>query len=86
MHLAITVWVSTTSDGITFNAADWTQLTIPAAGYPSGTNWTFVNSTPISLVPYAGKNNVRIAFKYLSNKADNAAGSWEVRNVLVLEE
>lgn len=86
MHLAITVWVSTTSDGITFNAADWTQLTIPAAGYPSGTNWTFVTSTPISLVPYAGKNNVRIAFKYLSNKADNAAGSWEVRNVLVLEE
>jgi len=86
MHKAITVWVSTTSDGTTVNPTDWTQLTIPAAGYPSGANWTFIPSTPISLVPYAGQNNVRIAFKYLSSASDNAAGSWEVKNVLVTEE
>lgn len=86
MHVAIGVWISTTSDGTGINPTEWTQLTIPAAGYPSGTNWTFVSSTPISLVAYAGMNNVRIAFKYLSNKADNAAGSWEVKNVLVMEE
>ena len=86
MHIAITLWVSTTSDGTGITPADWTQLTIPAAGYPSGANWTFVSSTPIDLSAYAGKNNVRIAFKYLSNKSDNAAGSWEVKNVLVVEE
>jgi len=86
MHKAITIWVSTTSDGTTINPAEWTQLTIPAAGYPSGANWTFIPSTPISLVPYAGQNNVRIAFKYTSSASDNAAGSWEVKNVLVVEE
>ncbi|MDD4990699.1 MAG: hypothetical protein PHR83_00580 [Paludibacter sp.] len=86
MHIAITLWVSTTSDGTGITPADWTQLTIPAAGYPSGANWTFISSTPIDLSAYAGKNNVRFAFKYLSNKSDNAAGSWEVKNVLVVEE
>ena len=86
MHKAITVWVSTTSDGTGINASEWTQLTIPPAGYPSGANWTFIPSTPISLVPYAGMNNVRIAFKYLSSASDNAAGSWEIKNVFVTEE
>ncbi|MFZ4456768.1 MAG: choice-of-anchor J domain-containing protein [Bacteroidales bacterium] len=86
MKKAITLWVSTTSDGVTFNPNDWTQLTFPEAGYPSGANWTFIPSTPISLAAYAGKNNVRIAFKYLSTGADNAAGSWEVKNVYVTEE
>jgi hypothetical protein len=86
MHKAITLWVSTNFDGTTINPTDWTQLTIPAAGYPSGANWTFIPSTPISLVPYAGMNNVRFAFKYLSSAADNAACSWEVKNVIVTEE
>jgi len=86
MHKAITVWASTTSDGTTINPTEWTQITIPDAGYPSGANWTFIPSTPISLAAYAGKNNVRIAFKYTSNGADGAAGSWEVKNVLILEE
>ena len=86
MHKAITIWVSTKSDGTSINPADWTQLTLPAAGYPSGANWTFIPSTPISLVPYAGQNNVRIAFKYMSSASDNAAGSWEVKNVIVTEE
>lgn len=86
MRKAITLWISTTSDGNTINASDWTQLTIPEAGYPSGLNWTFIPSTPISLTDYAGKSNVRIAFKYLSSGADGAAGSWEVKNVLITEE
>jgi len=86
MHKAITVWVSTTSDGTSIIPSQWTQLTIPSAGYPSGANWTFIPSTPMSLVPYAGQNNVRIAFKYMSSASDNAAGSWEVKNVIVTEE
>ena len=86
MRKAITVWVSTKSDGKTINAADWKQLTIPEAGYPSGANWTFITSTPISLAAYAGKENVRIAFKYLSSNADGAAGTWEVKEVYVYEE
>ena len=61
-------------------------MTIPSAGYPSGANWTFIPSTPMSLLPYAGQNNVRIAFKYMSSASDNAAGSWEVKNVMVTEE
>lgn len=86
MRKAITIWASTKSDGTSITPADWTQLTIPEAGYPSGANWTFIPSTPISLAAYAGKNNVRIAFKYLSSGADGAAGSWEVKNFYVYEE
>lgn len=86
MKKAITIWVSTTSDATSIKTEDWTQLTFPEAGYPSGLNWTFIPSTPISLAAYAGQNNVRIAFKYMSSASDGAAGSWEVKNVLVTEE
>lgn len=86
MRKAITLWVSTKSDGTTFIPEDWTQLTFPEAGYPTGLSWTFIPSTAVSLVPYAGQNNVRIAFKYLSSAVDGAAGSWEVKNVMVTEE
>ncbi|HEY6916001.1 MAG TPA: hypothetical protein VI413_15085, partial [Paludibacter sp.] len=86
MRAAITVWISTTSDGTTINPADWKQLTIPEAGYPSGANWTFITSTPISLASYAKKDNVRIAFKYMSSGSDGAAGTWEVKNVYVFEK
>lgn len=86
MKKAITIWISTKSDGNSINPDDWNKLEIPAAGYPSGLNWTFIPSTGINLSAYAGKTNVRIAFKYLSSAADNAAGSWEVKNVLVTEE
>jgi len=86
MRKAITIWASTKSDGTSINPSDWTQLTIPETGYPSGANWTFITSTPISLAAYAGKNNVRIAFKYLSSGTDGAAGTWEVKNVYVYEE
>ena len=86
MRKAITVWASTTSDGTSIKAADWTQLTIPEAGYPSGANWTLITSTPISLAAFAGKENVRIAFRYMSSKSDNAAGTWEVKDFYVFEQ
>ncbi|MFM2293080.1 MAG: hypothetical protein RIS29_2893 [Bacteroidota bacterium] len=78
MKKAISVWVSTVSDGVTIDSTQWKKLTIPEAGYPTGLNWTFIPSTPISLSEYAGKSNVRIAFRYLSSAKDGAAGSWEV--------
>jgi len=86
MRKAISVWVSTKSDGKSINVSDWTQLTIPEAGYPSGANWTLITSTPISLAAYAGKDNVRIAFKYYSSADDKAAGTWEVKNFYVFEQ
>ncbi len=86
MHKAITLWGSTTSDGTSIKPEDWKQLTIPDAGYPSGASWTFITSTPISLAAYAGKNNVRIAFKYMSDAADKAAGSWEIKTFYVFEQ
>jgi hypothetical protein len=84
---AITVWISTKSDGNTINPDDWTKLEIPNAGFQFiPLKWTFIPSTGIDLSAYAGKSNVRIAFRYLSSAADNAAGTWEVKNVLVTEE
>lgn len=63
-----TLWISID------NGANWTQLTIPT--YPTGSNWTFVNSGDIDLNPYIGKT-VKIAFKYLSTTA--SAATWEVK-------
>lgn len=86
MKIAISVWVSTTSDGTTIVPSEWTKLTLPEEFYPSGANWTFIPSGSISLAAYAGNANVRFAFKYLSSAADGAAGSWEIKNVYVFEE
>lgn len=86
MKQAITVWASTVSDGTSIKPEDWKEITLPEEAYPSGANWTFITSTPLSLAEYAGKDNVRIAFKYLSSAADGAAGTWEVKNVYVYEE
>lgn len=58
--------------------ATWTQITIPI--YSSGTNWTFVNSTPIDLSAYAGKQ-VAIAFRYMSSSTE--APTWEIKNVSI---
>jgi hypothetical protein len=86
MRNAITVWASTKSDGTSIKASDWTQLTIPEAGYPTGADWKLISSTPVDLKEFAGKDNVRIAFRYMSSSADNAAGTWEVKDVYVFEE
>lgn len=86
MKIAISVWVSTTSDGTSIVPEQWTKLTLPDAFYPSGNDWTFISSTPLSLAAYKGQNNVRIAFKYLSSHSDNAAGTWEVKDVYVFEK
>lgn len=85
MKIAISVWVSTTSNGTSIVPTEWTQLVLPESFYPTGANWTFIPSGMLSLSEYKGKSNVRIAFRYLSSGVDGAAGTWEVKNVYVYE-
>lgn len=73
------VLVSTNYNSGDPNAATWTPLTVP--NWPSGANWTFINSGSISLADYAGQANVHIAFKYVSTTTGGA--TWEVQNVVV---
>ena len=70
----LTAWVSAD------NGANWEQLTIPT--YGSNSDYTFVPSGAISLSKYVGKT-VNVAFKYVSTSS--AAGTWEVKDVLVAE-
>lgn len=60
---------------------EWAALTIPV--YPNGTSWTFVNSDDIALSAYVGKT-VQFGFKYTS-PASGSVGTWEVKNVKVIE-
>ena len=75
----MTLWISTDYYSGDPSSATWEQYTIP--NYPSGTNWTFVDSGEIDMSSVAGHDNVRIAFKYKSS--DVAAPKWEVKNVVV---
>lgn len=69
----LTLWVKTDADGDT-----WHQLTIE--NYASGSNWTFVNSGDISLLPYVG-HNVRLGFKYVSTSDKTRCATWEIKNL-----
>jgi len=79
----VSVWISTTSDGTVenFNALQWNQLSIN--NYPIE-SWTLV-PVNIKLRGYNGKNNVHIAFRYISNASDGYAGTWHVNNVYIYE-
>lgn len=57
---------------------EWAQLTIPT--YMTGGDYKFVNSGSIDLQAYLG-GKMQFAFKYISTTA--AAGTWEVKNVVV---
>ena len=75
---ALAVYVSTNYSGSgTPTAATWTQLTVPSLA----TSTTWRDSGNISLTPYSGNSNVRIAFKYVSTTA--GASQWRVDNVKV---
>lgn len=56
----------------------WEALPIP--GYPSGSDWNFVNAGNVDLAAHCG-SKVKIAFVYKSTAA--VAPTWEVKNVLV---
>lgn len=69
-----TLWMSAD------NGTTWEQITIPV--YPTGANWTFVNSGNI-VIPekYLGISSFKFAFKYLCSATESA--SWEIKNVTV---
>lgn len=58
--------------------ASWTVLTVPT--WPSGADWTFVESGDISLDAFCGKN-VTIAFRYTSTA--DVAPTWEIKSLSV---
>ena len=61
-----------------YDGATWTEATI--ANLPDGKSWTFVDST-VDLKAIAGKEGVKIAFKYVSTTA--VAPTWEIKTVSV---
>jgi len=75
----VSVYVSSDYQNGLPSTGNWTPVTIPT--YPAGTNWTFISSGALDLDAFAGKSNVRIAFKYVSISGD--ACTWEVKNVIV---
>ena len=58
---------------------EWTDLTL--SQWASGSNWTFVPTTA-DLSAFAGQR-IQLAFVYTST--DEAAGTWEVKNIEVTE-
>lgn len=60
------------------DGTNWTKLT--PSTYPDGSSWTFI-STTCDMSAFAGKKTVYVAFQYTST--DNAAPTWEVKNVVV---
>ena len=81
-----TVWISYTSDGVTINPSDWTQITFSDSDYNFVPGWVWVTVKPVKLTAYAGKSNVRIAFKYLSLTSEGYAGTYELKKVYVYEK
>ena len=61
-----------------YDGANWTEATI--ANMPDGKSWTFVDST-VDLKAIAGKEGVKIAFKYVSTTA--VAPTWEIKTVSI---
>ena len=61
-----------------YDGTNWTEATI--SSLPDGASWTFVDST-VDLKAYAGKENVKVAFKYVSTTA--VAPTWEIKTVTI---
>jgi hypothetical protein len=75
----LSVWASIDYNGTNMATANWTQLTVP--NFPSGADWTFVESGNVNLIQFAGQNNVRIGFKYTSTTS--SATTWEIKEIKV---
>ncbi|MDX9918823.1 MAG: choice-of-anchor J domain-containing protein [Paludibacter sp.] len=74
-----TLWITDNYNTSQPSASNWTQMNINTM--PAGNNWTFVNSGDITLPNNMLKENIRIAFKYLSD--NTVASTWEIRNLNV---
>ena len=76
MKHCLTLWYSI--DGGT----SWTQIVIPDDQYPTGTSWASQNTNIALPAAACGQNDVRIAFKYLS---DEFHGQWQVKELTISE-
>lgn len=78
----MTLWVTDKyQQGSVPDTLQWKKLKF---NYNLSSTYTFATSGSVSLDEYAGKSNVRIAFRYASDDV-NSAPTWEIQNVLVLE-
>lgn len=68
-----TLWVK--EDG-----GNWNQIVITYPELPAEGNWAEFETQTIDLTSYAGKK-IKIGFKYTST--EQAAGTWEIKNVSV---
>jgi len=78
----MTLWVTDNWDGsANLDTLNWVKKDFTR----SLTNdYTFVNSGPVNMTEYAGKTNVRYAFRYLSNTVESCP-TWEVKNTQLVE-
>lgn len=68
-----TLWVK--EDG-----GEWNQITLTYPTLPEDGNWSDFETQTVDLTSYAGKK-IKIGFKYTST--EQAAGTWEIKNVSV---
>lgn len=76
-----TMWISTNYTSGSPSVATWIQIPIP--NYPTGSDWTFINSGNISLPSTVlGHSNLRLAFKYLCTTYESA--TWEIKTLKII--
>ncbi len=71
-----TLWISDDYNN-DVETAIWEQLIVP--NYPNGMNWTYASSGPIDIPQRYLKDNIRIAFKYVSTLTESNA-TWQITN------
>jgi len=76
----MSLWVTDSYTGGDIDSTKWTKFDFT---YGTGNDYNFVSSGLIALDAYAGKENVRVAFRYKSDSTINDAATWEVKDVLV---
>jgi hypothetical protein len=76
----MSLWVTDSYTGGDIDSTKWTKFEFT---YGTGKDYNFVSSGLIALDAYAGKENVRVAFRYKSDSTINDAATWEVKDVLV---
>ena len=73
-----TLWISNDYNG-DVSTATWEQ--IPITQFPTGSDWTFVNSGYISIPPKNAQKNTHIAFKYTCSI--QSSSTWEIKNLSI---
>ena len=75
-----TLWISSDYKEGQPSTTTWEQ--IPITTYPVGNNWNKTESGDIPIpATYIGKDNIRIAFKYICSNSESA--SWEIMDLVI---